>query len=184
MARIDRSAGVKQRIRAQAARLFAERGFTGTSIRGIAAAAGVDPTIVLRHFGSKVNLFLETLSLPTEWSGLLSGPLDEVPTRLLSFLLEGDEPSQQGPAIYAAMIRATEFDQVRDKVQESLDRVITEPLTKRLTGEDAALRAHLFSCGIVGILTSQWVIGAPEHGPENNKELIQHYAKALRTLLY
>lgn len=184
MARIDRSADVKRRIRTQAARLFAERGFTATSIRGIAAAAEVDPTIVLRHFHSKVNLFLDTLSLPTEWGGLLSGPLDEIPTRMLSFLMEGEKASQDGPSIYAAMLRATKIDEVREKVRAGLDRIITEPLAKRLTGDDAAIRAHLFSCGIVGILTSEWVIGTPEREPEENAELVQHYAKALRTLLY
>ena len=45
-----------------ALRLFAERGFTATTIRAIAAAAGVNPALVYHHFGDKQRL--ETARLP------------------------------------------------------------------------------------------------------------------------
>ncbi len=47
----------KDAIARVAGRLFAERGFTATSVRAIAAGAGVDPALVIRHFGSKEALF-------------------------------------------------------------------------------------------------------------------------------
>lgn len=37
-------------------RLFAERGFDGTSIREVAAAAGVSSSLVVHHFGTKAAL--------------------------------------------------------------------------------------------------------------------------------
>lgn len=44
------------RIRNAALRSFAERGFAGTSMRGVAEAAGVSPALVQHHFGSKGGL--------------------------------------------------------------------------------------------------------------------------------
>jgi AcrR family transcriptional regulator len=44
------------RIRRSALRLFAERGFEGTTTRAIAEAAGVSPGLVLHHFGTKEAL--------------------------------------------------------------------------------------------------------------------------------
>ncbi len=44
------------RIRNEAIKLFGEHGFTKTSVRAIAKAAGVSPGLVIHHFGSKDEL--------------------------------------------------------------------------------------------------------------------------------
>jgi AcrR family transcriptional regulator len=46
----------RARIRDAALEQFAERGFEGATIRGIASAAGVSPGLVQHHFGSKEGL--------------------------------------------------------------------------------------------------------------------------------
>ena len=51
-------------ICAAARRQFAERGFDRTTVRSVAAEAGVDPALVIHHFGSKQRLFLEATELP------------------------------------------------------------------------------------------------------------------------
>jgi AcrR family transcriptional regulator len=50
----DRTA--RARIRDEALRLFAERGPDAVTVRDIAAAAGVSPALVVRHYGSKEGL--------------------------------------------------------------------------------------------------------------------------------
>lgn len=44
------------RIRGAALKLFAERGFEGTTVRAIARAAGVSPALIIHHYGSKEQL--------------------------------------------------------------------------------------------------------------------------------
>src|SRR5215467_4596367 len=46
----------RARIRDAAIRLFAERGIDGTTVRDIAALAGVSPGLLRHHFGSKEAL--------------------------------------------------------------------------------------------------------------------------------
>jgi AcrR family transcriptional regulator len=46
----------KARLRETALALFADRGIAATSLRSIAAAAGVSPGLVIHHFGSKDGL--------------------------------------------------------------------------------------------------------------------------------
>ncbi|MGH3097794.1 MAG: TetR/AcrR family transcriptional regulator [Streptosporangiales bacterium] len=53
----DRTA--RARIRDEALRLFGERGTGAVTIRDIAAAAGVSPALVVRHYGSKDGLCAE-----------------------------------------------------------------------------------------------------------------------------
>ncbi len=45
-----------------AARLFAERGYSGASMTDIAAAAGIAPSVIYDHFASKRDLHRELLS--------------------------------------------------------------------------------------------------------------------------
>jgi AcrR family transcriptional regulator len=54
--RADADLTARARIRDAALRLFAEQGFESTTIRGIAAAAGVSSGLVRHHFGSKEAL--------------------------------------------------------------------------------------------------------------------------------
>lgn len=46
----------RARLREAALEMFAERGFEATSTRAVAAAAGLSPALVTRHFGSKEGL--------------------------------------------------------------------------------------------------------------------------------
>lgn len=50
----DRTA--KARIRDEALRLFGQRGPDAVTVRDVAAAAGVSPALVIRHYGSKDGL--------------------------------------------------------------------------------------------------------------------------------
>ena len=43
-------------LREAALRLFAECGYAGTSVRDVAAAAGVSPALLFHHYGSKEGL--------------------------------------------------------------------------------------------------------------------------------
>lgn len=45
-----------------AQRTFSTRGYAGSGLRAITAAAGVNPALAIRYFGSKENLFAEALN--------------------------------------------------------------------------------------------------------------------------
>jgi AcrR family transcriptional regulator len=53
----------KVRIAEAARELFRERGYQGTTVRAIAATAGVDSALISYHFGSKQGLFGQSLNL-------------------------------------------------------------------------------------------------------------------------
>ena len=46
--------------------LFAERGYEGTSLREIAAAADVDPGMIRHYFGDKETLFITVMTDKTD----------------------------------------------------------------------------------------------------------------------
>ena len=56
--------GTRDAILAAARRQFAAQGYDRTSMRGIAAEAGVDQALVAHFFGAKQRLFVEVVRLP------------------------------------------------------------------------------------------------------------------------
>ncbi|MFS0793957.1 TetR/AcrR family transcriptional regulator [Microbacterium sp. 1P10AE] len=55
--RAEKRAATAERILRAARDEFGDRGMEGATIRGIAARAGIDPSLVLQHYGSKAALF-------------------------------------------------------------------------------------------------------------------------------
>lgn len=60
-ARVSKGARTKQRILAVALELFSEQGFNGTSVRDIAARAGITHVGLLHHFPNKDDLLVRLL---------------------------------------------------------------------------------------------------------------------------
>jgi AcrR family transcriptional regulator len=90
MARTGRRRGggdTLEAIRIAARRQFAEHGYEGTTIRGIAGEAGVDPALVMHFFGSKERLLLAGVEWPFDPDeavpALLDGKRSEVGERLV-----------------------------------------------------------------------------------------------------
>jgi AcrR family transcriptional regulator len=65
----------KARITQAARALFLEHGYQATTVRAIAAAAGVDSALISYHFGSKQGLFGQALNLSCVQPGALDHAL-------------------------------------------------------------------------------------------------------------
>ena len=73
-----------ERILASARELFARNGIRNTSIRAVAAAAGVDSALVHHYFGTKEQLFAAAVRIPIDPMDVI-GPLREVPVEELGY---------------------------------------------------------------------------------------------------
>ncbi len=66
MPKVESSAGSRAAILSAAEAAFAERGFSGARVDGIAAASGFNKTLIFRHFGDKLGLYTEVLKRADE----------------------------------------------------------------------------------------------------------------------
>src|SRR5215207_4610014 len=95
-----RTGDTREAILAAARRLFAAQGFKSATVRAIAADAGVDPALVIRHYGSKAELFAEAVDIDLRIPDLRDAPADEHGTRLVDhFLRRWDASSPDGEAL-------------------------------------------------------------------------------------
>jgi AcrR family transcriptional regulator len=160
--------------------LFAERGYAGTSVRDIASAAGVDPALVIRYFGSKEQLFLETMRLDLEHNPLAEGPIETLGVRFLESLLDSNEVTR---GAFLALLRASDGGERGSALREAHESAFVAPLLARLEGPDAELRARLAASLVGGLLYTLWVVGDDVLASADRAELVRTYGALLQRLI-
>jgi AcrR family transcriptional regulator len=150
--RAARAAKTADSILRCATRRFWRDGYSATTVRAIAQDAGVDPALVIRHFGSKEDLFLRALPVEEFWRDVLSGPVNSLGTRLVDHLL--DQASSRMLNLHATLVRASDSPAVRSRLFEIIDRYFIDGLKDRLRGPNPELRAHVVAAQVGGLLQS------------------------------
>lgn len=147
--RAARRAATAQKILAAARAEFGEHGLEATTIRGIAARAGVDPSLVIQHYGSKAELFALAIELRAVGS---DGPGEQLGRHLDDVLAARlAEPSPQTRALLRSMLTAPEATAV---MKRFLDDRAAE-IARDLDGPDADLRAALTVTNLLGLILAR-----------------------------
>jgi AcrR family transcriptional regulator len=150
-------------VLAAAREAFAERGFDGATIRGIAGAAGVDPALVHHYFGNKDKLFLAALEAPVDPGELLpevlSAPRDELGAAVVRLLLKvWDGPMQ--PAGLALLRSAVSNEWTAKLLREFLVAKVLRKVVSTL-GFDPDVRAarvSLVASQLIGLVMARYVL--------------------------
>ena len=147
---------------AAARALFAERGFERTTMRAVAARAGVDVALIYHHFGSKAALLAAALTVPAS-----------AQPRLRPVPAGTPEP---GRAVAAAVLGAWEHDPaVREQALAMLRTALSHPhaaqrlqelhrttvlaLVAEVVADDARdLRAALIGAQLSGLLLTRYLV--------------------------
>jgi AcrR family transcriptional regulator len=140
---------------------FADDGYDGATIRGIAAAAGVDPALVLHFFGSKERLFVEALDFPLDPADfvptLLAPGLEGLGERLATFFLETWDAPHGRPFI--ALLRSVAGnEQAAEMLRQFIAREIIARIAGSLPLDQPELRAALAGSHLVGLALMRYVI--------------------------
>ncbi len=174
------AAETRQRILTSAAALFRERGFAQASVRDIAAAAGTDAALVIRHFGSKEGLLLETVGREFVARPITDGPLETLGRDVVRCVLD---PGDDVRGLFLALVRASDGTAVGSRLREVHETQFVEPLRARLTGPDADLRARLAASLVGGLLYSLWIVGDEALRAADQDEVVQRYGAVLQSLI-
>jgi len=166
--------------------LFAEKGFTGASVRAIATAAGVDPALVHHYFGTKDDLFVASLALPVDPREVL-GPVaalgpDGAGERLLrAFLGVWDDPELQPRLIGFArgLIDPTAQALVRD----GFLTVVIGPLGAVLGIDEPERRMPLVASQIFGIVMLRYLLAVEPLASMGQDDLVTIYAPTIQRYL-
>ena len=166
---------------------FAQDGFAATTIRRVAADAGVDPSQVMQFFGSKDDLFAAVMAVPESalrrFDTAFEGPGEHLGERVVMAFLEAWEAPRGESEPLMAMLRGAVVNeqaaaQLRDFIQARLEHGANGS-----DGEDRALRAGLAAAMLVGVVVSRRIIGVPTLVAADHDILASVLGPAIQTIL-
>lgn len=158
--RVRDAAATRLALLTAAQSLFGQRGYERTTTREIGEAAGVDPALIARYFGSKADLYLAAVA--ADRLDVAEGPVD--PDRV-------DDPfdglaevarvvlrrsGRHGPGpILQALVRDDVSAEIRDAATARLVRRMVEPVAAEYAAADAdrtTLRAQVAVAAVIGVV--------------------------------
>ena len=144
------AAETRNRLLQAARRLFAKANYGNVGIREIGAAAGVNPALISRYFGSKRNLFLEVASILNA-EGIEALP--DVPPMEKTSMAMGSILSGGAQSAWATDFRITALSALDPNVSDVMAKTydaIRQNIMEVLPGEHSATRAELVLAQIMG----------------------------------
>ncbi|WP_406345812.1 TetR family transcriptional regulator [Streptomyces sp. NBC_00648] len=132
-----------------ARRAFALRAYAEVTMRGIAADAGVSPSLIVKRFGSKEQLFHTVADFQPVADELFAVPPAELGRHLVLTMLRLRDEFRGDPLLRVvfSLGRDDERTLLRDRFREQ----VTARLAAGLAGRDGELRAELIAGQLLGL---------------------------------
>jgi AcrR family transcriptional regulator len=160
---------------------FARDGYERTTIRAVAADAQIDPSMVMRYYGNKANLFSEASAVDLELPELPDVPKSRVGRMLAAHFVDRWEDDESLKVLLrTAVTNAEAATRMRSIFAEQV-----LPLAMRLTDDHRAaeIRASLAASQILGIALCRYVLQFPPVVSMSRGDLVDHIGPTLQRYL-
>lgn len=152
------SEATQNRLLDAARRQFALNGFERTTVREIAAEAGVNVALISRYFGGKEELFARAVAIDLDLPDLRSVPRDQLGRRLVEHFFERWEGKEADDLLRVLVRTAATNSIAAEKISAILHSQII-PVVTRISGQDGAQRrASLIATQILGLAFCRYVL--------------------------
>ena len=173
---------------------FAAKGYDGTSLRGIARAAEVDPALIHHYFDGKADLFAQVIAIPVDpttlISGVIAGPVEGVGERLArTFFSVWERPGAD--LAFQALVRSASS---QETVARALGEFVRREIVGRVADEVAAAsgealgpkagqRMGAAAGQMLGIAMLRYVVRLPAMVEADVEDLVDLLAPTLQRYL-
>lgn len=149
---------------------FAADGYERATIRAIARDAGIDPSMVMRYYGSKEGLFAAAVALDLRLPDLTGVPRDEVGRALVSHFLGVWEENEE----LTAVLRVGATNQAGAERMQGIFRDQLLPVARQVCPdpEQVPARAALCAAQLLGLALTRYVLRLPAARELTREELL------------
>jgi AcrR family transcriptional regulator len=162
--------------------LFAELGFERTTMRAVAARAGVDPALIYHYFGDKDGLLFAALQPPEDAATVFAGLAgavgrtgvgrtgEELVRRLIGLWEERPEIREQTVAILRTGLS---HGRAAGLLRDILSSFILAALGDVLAEDRRELRVALIGSHIGGLMLARYILKVPGAAAADPEDLVQ-----------
>ncbi|HWI30617.1 MAG TPA: TetR family transcriptional regulator [Microbacterium sp.] len=180
--------GTRERVVSAAIEEFGEHGYDGATMRGIAARAGVDAALLHHYFGTKADLFGETIGAPLRPDlaipEILERPRDEIGEAIVRYLLEAWEVPETRKRGIVLLRSAIGNKLATPLLAGFLSRELIGKIAARLDTPDAELRAALVASQVAGLLIARYVLRLAPLAEASVDDLVAKLAPTVQGYLF
>ncbi|MEV7521229.1 TetR family transcriptional regulator [Streptomyces sp. NPDC091371] len=160
--------------------LFLERGYRGTTLRAVAAAAGVDAALISYHFGSKKGLFADVMQVQCANALAVDEVLGGDPAGLPGRLIDAVTGLWEDAGFRRLTLQGGEAAEV---LREYLEHELLARLVEFLGGRDATVRATAVVTVLGGLIYTRYLNPLPTPAALSPAEARRVLTPALRAAL-
>lgn len=173
-------------ILAAARALFAEKGFAATSVRAVAAGAGVDAALVHHYFGTKDDLFVAALELPVDPRVALAdvitlGPDGAGERMLRVFLSVWDDPELRLPLL--GLARGMLEPSGQRLLSEGFLPAVLQPVGVALGIERPEVRMPIVASQVLGLILVRYILEVEPVASMSADDVVAIYAPTIQRYL-
>jgi AcrR family transcriptional regulator len=136
---------------------FATRGYEQTTIRAVAAQAGIDPSMVMRYFGSKAGLFAAASTTHLQVPDLRPVPQAERGEFMVRHFVERWEDSLTDDTLVMLLRTAVTDDAVAGQLHAQFENLVTRPIAE-LGVDQPERRGSLIGTQLLGLALCRYVL--------------------------
>jgi AcrR family transcriptional regulator len=166
---------------------YARRGYLNTTLKGVAAAAGVAPDVVRRYYANRETLFVAAMRLPfdpaTSIAQLMAPGIDGLGERLVRVTLRMlDDPETRDQL--AEMVRdGAGASKATASLREFLETEIVDRAAQVLGVPDARTRVTLATSYLLGIATTRYVLRLEPLASASEDDIVRLVSPAVQMVL-
>jgi len=156
------SADTRANILLAARQHFASDGFQRATVRAIAADAGIDPSMVMRYYGSKAALFAAAVDIDLRLPDLTTVPKRRLGTTLVRHFLDRWERAADADALLLLLRSAATDEAAAARLKEIFARQLA-PAVRRIVADPAQARqrAGLVATQMLGLALCRAILRIP-----------------------
>jgi AcrR family transcriptional regulator len=174
------SQDTKAAILAAARERFATAGFQAATIRAIAADAGIDPSMVMRYFGSKDQLFAAAAEFDLRFPDFAAFDRAEVGRSLVSHFLERWE----GDEALVILLRSSATNAAAAQRMQQIFVNQLQPLVATLVpAAESHWRSGLIATQILGLAWCRFVLRLPAVVTMTRAEIVDSVGPTIQRYL-
>jgi AcrR family transcriptional regulator len=166
---------------------FAENGWAGTTMRGVARSAGVDAALVHYYFDSKEQLLDASTMPPAEWVAKLreipSVPVRERGEAIVRRVIWAWTCPEIREVLRSILLTAAHEERTRQKLRVFFTATLLPAVGGQFDEPERNLRASLVAAQVSGVIMIRWIWEIEPLASVTDEQLVALIAPTLQRYL-